>query len=79
MVQGATVSGTWTGGFAGSASCTTTAGGTCNVTTGNLNKSKTSATFTVTNVTASGATYVASSNRDPDGSSNGTTITILKP
>jgi hypothetical protein len=52
------------------------------VTTGNLNKSKSSATFTVTNVTASGATYVSSSNHDPDTNpvdSNGTTITILKP
>src|SRR6185503_1065245 len=78
-IQGATVNGNWSGGFSGSASCTTIAGGTCNVTTGNLNKSKTSAAFTVTNVTASGATYVASSNSDPDGDSNGTTITVAKP
>ena len=46
---------------------------------GNLSKSKTSVTFTVTNVTASGATYVSSSNGDPDGDSNGTTITVNKP
>jgi hypothetical protein len=77
-VQGATVSGNWSGGFSGGASCTTTTAGTCNVTTGNLNKSKTSAAFTVTNVTASGATYVPSSNNDPDGSSNGTTITVSR-
>jgi hypothetical protein len=75
---GATVSGTWSGGFSGSASCNT-AGGTCKVTTGNLSKSKTSVTFTVTNVAASGATYVPSSNGDPDGDSNGTTVTVLKP
>jgi hypothetical protein len=49
------------------------------VTTGNLAKSKTSVTFTVTGVTASGATYVSSSNGDPDGDSNGTTITVNKP
>jgi hypothetical protein len=79
-VSGATVNGTWSAGFAGNASCTT-AGGTCKVTTGNLNKSKTSATFTVTNVTVSGATYVSSSNHDPDPGpdSNGTTITVIKP
>ncbi|HEU5255001.1 MAG TPA: hypothetical protein VFU28_03365 [Vicinamibacterales bacterium] len=77
-VSGATVSGTWSGGFSGTASCNA-AGGTCNVTTGNLAKSKTSVTFTVTNVTASGATYVSSSNGDPDGDSNGTTITVNKP
>ena len=78
LVSGATVSGTWSGGFSGSASCNT-AGGTCTLTTGTLSKSKTSATFTVTNITASGATYVPSSNGDPDGDSNGTTITVLKP
>jgi len=77
-VSGATVSGTWSGGFSGTASCNT-AGGTCTVTTGNLAKSKTSVTFTVTNVTAGGATYVSSSNGDPDGDSNGTTITVNKP
>lgn len=77
-VSGATVSGTWSGSFSGTASCDT-AGGSCKVTTGNLAKSKTSVTFTVTNVTASGATYVPSSNGDADGDSNGTTITVLKP
>jgi hypothetical protein len=49
------------------------------VATGNLSKSKTSVTFTATNVMASGATYLPSSNGDPDGDSNGTTITVLKP
>jgi len=49
------------------------------VKTGNLNKSKTTAVFAVTNVTASGASYVSSSNHDPDGDSNGTSITIDKP
>lgn len=49
------------------------------VTTGNLNKSKTSVTFTVTNVTRSGDTYASSSNHDSEGDSNGTSITILKP
>jgi subtilase family protein/fibronectin type III domain protein len=72
---GATVSGSWSGGFAGSVSCTAP----CTVTTGNLNKSKTSVTFTVANVTRSGDTYASSSNHDSEGDSNGTSITILKP
>jgi len=72
MVQGATVSGNWSNGFSGSASCTTASNGTCKVTTGNLNKSKTSVTFTVTNVTRSDDTYASSSNHE-------TSITILKP
>ena len=83
VVQGATVSGNWSGGFSGSASCTTTSNGTCTVKTANLNKSKTSATLTIANVTtAGGATYASSSNHDPDTNpidSNGTSITILKP
>ena len=76
-VTGATVSGTWSGGFTGNASCNTP----CKLTTGSLNKSKTSATFTVTNITATGASYASSSNHDPDtpADSNGTTITIVKP
>jgi serine protease AprX len=78
-VQGATASGNWSGGFSGSASCTTGLDGTCKVTTTNLNKSRTSATFTVINVTATGATYVSSSNHDPDNDSTGTTITVNKP
>jgi hypothetical protein len=77
-VQGATVSGTWSGGFSGNASCTTTSNGTCTVKTGNLNKSKSSVTFTVANVTANGGSYAPASNRDPEGDSNGTTITIIR-
>ena len=79
IVAGTTVSGTWSGAFSGGASCVTTSGGTCNVTTGNLNKSRASTTFTVTNVAASGATYTASSNHDADGDSTGTAITVNKP
>jgi hypothetical protein len=72
------VSGTWSGGFSGNASCTTTSNGTCTVKTGNLNKSKSSVTFTVANVTANGGSYAPASNRDPEGDSNGTTITIIR-
>jgi hypothetical protein len=36
-------------------------------------------TFTVSNVTLAGNTYNAGGNHDPDGSSNGTTIIVLKP
>jgi hypothetical protein len=48
------------------------------VKTGNLNKSKSSVTFTVANVTANGGSYAPASNRDPEGDSNGTTITIIR-
>jgi hypothetical protein len=35
--------------------------------------------FTVTNIAATGYTYDASGNHDPDGDSNGTTITVRQP
>lgn len=77
-VSGATVSGAWSDGYSGNSSCTTGANGQCSVTSGNIPKRKNSATFTVTNV--SGAlTYLPTSNHDPDGDSNGTSITVFKP
>ncbi len=77
-VSGAVVAGTWSGGYKGTATCTTDSSGTCSVTTGNMKLAKTSVTFTVTNVTVSGYTYDASANSDPDGDSTGTVITVLK-
>lgn len=78
-VSGATVSGVWSGGFSGNSICTT-AGGQCTLTSGNIAKRKSSATFTVTGI--SGAlTYQSDGNHDPDGlnNSNGTSITASKP
>ena len=37
------------------------------------------ATFSITGITASGLSYSASQNHEPDGDSTGTTITIAKP
>jgi hypothetical protein len=76
--SGATVTGTWTGGASGTATCTAAAG-TCTVNTGTVAKSKGSVTFTVTNVAASGTTYVSSTNHDADFDTNGTTVTLAKP
>ncbi|MDF2466242.1 MAG: h16 [Ramlibacter sp.] len=77
-VSGATVSGVWSGGYSGNSSCTTGTTGQCYVASGNIAKRKNSATFTITNV--SGAlTYQPSGNHDPDGDSDGTRITVLKP
>ncbi len=58
-VDGATVSGTWSNG--GSGSCTTNATGSCSFTT-NMNKKTKSATYSVTDVSATGYTYDAGSN-----------------
>lgn len=75
----AKVTGSWSGGPTGSSSCTTNSSGQCTVSK-NLSRSNyASATFSVTNVTLSGYTYDSSANHDPDGDSNGTSITVYRP
>ena len=70
-VSGAAVTGNWSNGFAGSASCTTASNGRCSVTTGNIRNRNSSVTFTVTNVTGSLA-YDSSANKK-------TSIVVVKP
>lgn len=78
-VASATVTGAWSGGPTGSASCTTNSNGQCTVQR-NLSKNRfASATFAVTNITTSGYTYDPNANHDPDGDSDGTTITVNRP
>ena len=76
-VSGATVSGAFSAGANGNPSCTTGTSGTCFVTKSRLRNG--SVTFTVTGVTHATRTYQSSSNHDPDGDSNGTTITVVRP
>lgn len=78
-VSGATVAGSWGGGFSGSASCTTNSAGQCSVSTGNIPKRQGSVTFTVTGVSHATLSYQVGDNHDLDGDSNGTAITVLKP
>jgi hypothetical protein len=78
-LSGAVISGSWSGGTSGSASCTTNASGQCAVPTATMSRNKSSVTFAVANVSLSGVTYKPTSNHDPDGDSNGTSITVLKP
>ncbi len=78
-VANAKVTGSWSGGPTGSSSCTTNSSGQCTVAKNLSRSSYASATFSVTNVTLSGYTYDSSSNHDPDGDSNGTSITVYRP
>ena len=73
-----TVTGDWSGGTTGTSSCITNASGQCSVTSSNMNSKKTSVTFSVTGLAGSGYTYNGA-NHDPDGDSDGTSITIAKP
>lgn len=75
-VSGVTVSGTWGGGASGGGSCVTGAAGQCEVST-QIRKNSPSVAFTVSSLT--GAPYAASANHDPDGDSDGTTITVSRP
>ena len=74
-VSGAVVTGSWS--LGGSASCTTGTTGACTITASKIPTSATSVAFIVGKVTKAGATYTAG-NHDPDGDSNGTSITIRK-
>jgi Zn-dependent metalloprotease len=78
-VDGATVTGSWTGGASGSSTCTTGANGRCSVARSGIPKKAGSAAFTVTNVTHATRAYAPSANHDPDGDSTGTSVTVLKP
>lgn len=78
-VSGALVSGSWSNGATGAASCTTDASGACSVSTGGIAKRTSSALFSVTGATHSSLAYGSVANHDPDGDSNGTSITVLKP
>lgn len=76
LLAGATVSGTWSNGS--TSSCTTTSAGTCQV-TASFGRKVTTATWTVSAMTASGFSYVASGNHDLEGDSDGTSITVTRP
>ncbi|MEE9140615.1 MAG: Ig-like domain-containing protein, partial [Alphaproteobacteria bacterium] len=78
-VPDATVAVTWSGGYSGTASCITGAGGQCSLTSGIMRRRDASVTLTIDDVGHATLTYQSSDNRDPDGDSDGTSITILKP
>ena len=79
-VAGAVVTGSWSAGASGNASCTTGASGTCTVQKAKLSMTSVAGvTFTVTGATLAGRTYQAAANHDPDGDSTGTSITVLRP
>ena len=63
----------------GGGSCTTDNNGQCTVSKTNIKGNVGSVTYTVNNVTHSSSTYDPGINDDPDGDSDGTTITVPKP
>ena len=77
-VAGATVNGTFTN-HKGTLTCTTAANGTCILGNFSFSRSTIKTVFTMTNVVKASSTYAPKANSDPDGDSNGTTITIGRP
>jgi serine protease AprX len=75
-LQGVLVSGDWS-----SEVCTTDADGTCSLSQQNLKNNVGSVTFTIADPSDLSFVwpYKATLNHDPDGDSNGTSITLLKP
>ena len=75
--DGYTVSGSWSGDYTGAGICTTTAG-QCSLDSDlMLKRTTSSASFTVSNVSGP-APYLSGNNADPDGDSNGTSITVIR-
>jgi len=78
-INGATVTGVWNPAGLASDECTTGelgGNGTCIVLYPSIAKKQGAVTFTVTGVTMPEKTYGAAANHDPDGDSNGTSITV---
>jgi hypothetical protein len=61
-VSGVVVSGAWSNGITGTGTCTTSAAGTCSITSAGMKLTVPSVTFTVTNLAATGYTYDAAAN-----------------
>ncbi len=77
-VGGALVEGDWSAGASGSGSCTTDAAGSCEIAKGGLKNNVPSVVFTVGAVSGTLA-YDATANSDPDGDSDGTSLSIARP
>jgi subtilisin family serine protease len=81
-LEGATVTGVFTlsDGSTITRNCTTLSGsGACFVESGPLARRVSSVTFTVTAVSHDSSSYASAANHDPDGDSDGTSITVVKP
>jgi len=80
-INGATVTGVWDPTGLASDECTTGdlgGNGTCIVLYPSIPNKQGAVTFTVTGVTMDGKTYDTAANGDPDGDSNGTTISVKR-
>jgi hypothetical protein len=78
-VANSLVNGTWSDGASDSDICTTDSTGQCTITKTNIKSNVSSVTFNITNIAQVSSVYQPADNHDPDGDSDGTTITVLMP
>ena len=78
-VENAVVDGNWSGGASGSDDCETDSEGRCQVRSVRVNAGNSTITFTVTHISYASLEYDALLNSDPDGDSDGTSITVNQP
>jgi len=77
-LEGVVVDGSWAPTATGT--CTTDAVGHCSITGPFLSRATVASTaFTVTSLTGAGGAYASVDNHDPDGDSDGTSISIARP
>ena len=76
LMANATVSGSWNNGASGS--CTTNTSGQCGVSRSGIPKTTSTVSFTVMDVARATFMYKPADNHDPDGDSNGTTVTVTR-
>ena len=78
-VSGVSVSGSWSGGSSGAASCITAGNGDCSLSSPTMRKRIGNTSFTINNLSdAASASYQANANHDPDQESDGSIITVYK-
>ncbi len=77
LAQSGTVSGSWNGGPTVTCALTSRSKGKCSITKTGIPVAQSNITFTVTGISA-GVLYAPAYNHDPDGSSDGTSILIVK-
>jgi hypothetical protein len=78
-ISEATVDGVWSDGASGGGSCVTDGTGGCSISKRNIKKNVSRVVFAVDAVSHPAMTYDPSANGDPDGDSDGTSITISQP
>lgn len=74
-----TITGKWSNGASGNGTCITNSNGQCTISKSGLRNGKNRVTFIVKNIVGSSFVYTSTSDHDPDGSSNGTSVVVRKP